>query len=235
MLCNGISTAAVNFSGTPTGVVFNWANNNTSIGLAASGTGNITNVLVNASNTTNSVVTYTITPHSLTPSNNTCNGTPFTFIATVNPKPAIIITNNATTICTGNATNIQFSSSIPGSIYYWTSSNVSGSANGATTNLVGSSATTIADILTNTGLTTATIRYKITTLAPTGCGATDSTDVLVYALPTTANAGLDQALCNVPNTILVGNSPASGAGRLPGRERIWPWSASSLAARSCIF
>ena len=40
-LCNGATTNAVNFTGSLANTVFTWTNNNPSIGLPASGTGNI--------------------------------------------------------------------------------------------------------------------------------------------------------------------------------------------------
>jgi hypothetical protein len=53
------NTAPVTFSGTLPGTIFNWTNNTTSIGLAASGTGDIPSFL--ATNATNAPVTATIT------------------------------------------------------------------------------------------------------------------------------------------------------------------------------
>ena len=40
-VCKGAPTAAVNFTGAVSGTTYNWTNDNTSIGLAATGTGNI--------------------------------------------------------------------------------------------------------------------------------------------------------------------------------------------------
>ena len=57
-LCNGATTTAVNFTGAA-GTIFNWANNTTSIGLGASGSGNIS--AFTATNTGASAVTGTVT------------------------------------------------------------------------------------------------------------------------------------------------------------------------------
>jgi hypothetical protein len=46
----------------------------------------------------------------------------------------------------------------------------------------------------------------------TGTGVVDVTPVNVYAIPVTANAGLDQSLCGVSSTSLAGNNPAPYAG-----------------------
>src|SRR5207245_2477208 len=40
-VCNGSTTAAVTFGSNVAGAVFTWTNNNTTIGLGASGTGNL--------------------------------------------------------------------------------------------------------------------------------------------------------------------------------------------------
>ena len=64
VVCNGATTAPVNFTGAVAGTTFNWTNNNTSIGLAANGTGkNIAGF--NAINTGNAPVTadITVTPY----------------------------------------------------------------------------------------------------------------------------------------------------------------------------
>jgi subtilisin-like proprotein convertase family protein len=58
-VCNNSPTAAVNFSSPTPGTTFSWVNNTTSIGLAASGTGNIPSFI--ATNATANAVTATIT------------------------------------------------------------------------------------------------------------------------------------------------------------------------------
>jgi subtilisin-like proprotein convertase family protein len=89
VVCNNIATTAINFTGTAT--TFSWVNNTPSIGLPASGTGNIPSFT--ALNPSTIAVTATIT---VTPSNGACIGTPISFTITVNPLPLVIITSNAT-------------------------------------------------------------------------------------------------------------------------------------------
>ena len=62
VVCNNTATAAVNFTGSVTGTVFNWANNTTSIGLAASGTGNIASFTAINTGAAPVVATVTVTP-----------------------------------------------------------------------------------------------------------------------------------------------------------------------------
>ncbi|HRO18048.1 MAG TPA: PKD domain-containing protein, partial [Ferruginibacter sp.] len=83
VLCHGESTGAINFSTTPAaGVAVSWTNSNTSIGLAASGTGNIPSF--NVVNLSASSITSTIT---VTASLNGCTSSS-SFTITVNPRPA---------------------------------------------------------------------------------------------------------------------------------------------------
>ncbi len=112
-VCNGSPTAAVTFTGTAT--TYNWTNNNTSIGLGASGTGNIASF--NGVNTGTSPVVATIT---VTPVSGTCSGTPVTFTITVNPTPVVNAVSNQA-VCNGAPTAaVSFSGAVPGTIFSWT-------------------------------------------------------------------------------------------------------------------
>ena len=62
MVCNGAPTAPVNFTGSVAGTVFNWTNSDPSIGLAASGTGNIASFTAINAGTAPVVATVTVTP-----------------------------------------------------------------------------------------------------------------------------------------------------------------------------
>ena len=83
-LCAGEMTDAITFTGDITGTTFEWTNDNTSIGLAASGTGDI--AAFEALNATNAPVVATIT---VTPTKDGCTGPSQTFTITVNPLPVI--------------------------------------------------------------------------------------------------------------------------------------------------
>jgi hypothetical protein len=86
ILCNGASTSLVTFTGSA-GATFGWTNNNTSIGLAASGTGNIAAFTATNSGTTNVVATITVTPTS----GDGCVGPSKNFTITVKPTPTVAI------------------------------------------------------------------------------------------------------------------------------------------------
>lgn len=88
-VCHGAATAPVVFTGN--GTVYNWTNNTTSIGLAASGTGNIPSFTAVNAGTSAVVATITVTPVS-----GACSGVPKTFTITVNKAPTITCPANIT-------------------------------------------------------------------------------------------------------------------------------------------
>jgi len=110
--CGGDMVSAIAFTGTP-GATFNWTNNNTAIGLAASGTGNIASFMA-ANVTAQQVATITVTPVL-----GSETGTPITFTITVKPKPTLAIsTFNNPTICAGSNGSILFTTTnVPNGIY----------------------------------------------------------------------------------------------------------------------
>ena len=101
VLCNGITTSDINFTGNATS--YTWTNTDATIGLPSSGTGNIAGF--NAINTGTSpvIATITVTPHFLN-NNVTCDGTPISFTITVNPMPTAAISYDGSPYCaTGTA------------------------------------------------------------------------------------------------------------------------------------
>ena len=118
VLCNGLSTNAVNFSTQNTGgtTSYTWSNSLPSIGLAVNGTGNIGTFT--ATNTTSSTVTATITvtPHFI---NGTvsCDGPTESFTITVNPTPTPII-SGPTPVC-ASSENYYSTALVSGHSYQW--------------------------------------------------------------------------------------------------------------------
>ena len=66
IICNGGDNRRASFSGAIPGTVYNWTNNNTTIGLAANGTGNIASFVATNSGTAPVVATVTVTPSNTT-------------------------------------------------------------------------------------------------------------------------------------------------------------------------
>ncbi|MBA2499579.1 MAG: gliding motility-associated C-terminal domain-containing protein [Chitinophagaceae bacterium] len=89
---DGITIPANNLSGTPANIVYNWTNSNPSIGLVATGTGNIPSYT--ATNQGNAPISGTIT---VTPMNNGCSGTTLSYVVTVNPLDKDVFVPNVFT------------------------------------------------------------------------------------------------------------------------------------------
>lgn len=108
--CAG-ANVPVNFSGTGS-PVFSWTNNNTAIGLGASGTGNLN--FPAAAVTAPTTATITVTPSAAG-----CMGQPESFDITINPVPTVNQPPNIS-VCSGDDVNIVFDGSSPTATYNWT-------------------------------------------------------------------------------------------------------------------
>ena len=170
--------SGVTITGSVASTVYTWANNTTSIGLGASGTGNITSFT--GTNVTNLpvVATVTVTP-TYTNNSVACVGSTSTFTITINPRP--VIANKTATICSGAAFTIAPSNSgseiVPASTTYtWTvvdNTNVTGDEDQAT------GQSNISQTLTNLTNTAQTVVYTVT---PTS-GAAGNCVCLLYTSP----------------------------------------------------
>ncbi|MFN3999119.1 glycine-rich domain-containing protein [Algoriphagus sp.] len=147
-VCSGSSSSAVNFSGNSVaGVIYNWTNSNPTIGLAASGSGNIPPFTT--TNTGSSPITATIT---VTPTANGCSGLSESFTITVNPTP--IVTILADYCAVAGSVELVASSNVTGTTWLWNT--------GQTTS----------SILVNTaGL------FSVTATSPNGCITSSSFSV----------------------------------------------------------
>ncbi|RYY87188.1 MAG: T9SS type A sorting domain-containing protein [Chitinophagaceae bacterium] len=116
--CTGVATTPINFSGAA-GVTYSWANTNSSIGLASSGTGNIPSFT--AANAGNSVAYATI---SVLPQGGTgCTAKIMSFRIAVNPMPTVNTPANQV-LCAGASTSpVNFTGALAGTTYSWTSNN----------------------------------------------------------------------------------------------------------------
>jgi hypothetical protein len=178
-LCAGASASAVTFSGTA-GATYAWVNSNPSIGLSASGSGNIAGFT--ASNATANPITGTIT---VTPSQAGCTGTPQTYTYTVNPNPTITGLN---TLCAGATLQLTGSGT-------------------AATNNAWMSGTPANGTVSNTGLVTG-VNGGNTTITYTnanGCSATQT--VTVNASPTISG---NTVICPNTTSQLTGTGAPAG-------------------------
>ncbi len=198
-LCNGATTAAVNFTGGVGSTTFNWTNNNTSIGLAASGTGNIASFTAINNGTTPVVATITVTPVA-----NGCTGPSQTFTITVNPAPTVTDPPDQT-LCNGAATAaVNFTGAVGSTTFNWTNDNTSiGLAASGTGNIASFTAI-------NNGTTPVVATITVTTVA-NGCpGASQTFTITVNPTPTVTDPA-DQTLCNGATTAAVNFTGAVGS------------------------
>ncbi|GAB2807280.1 PKD domain-containing protein [Ferruginibacter profundus] len=199
-LCDNSNTAAINFTGAVTGATYSWTNSNTSIGLAASGTGNIPSFTASSNGATINTATITVTPMF-----NGCAGTPKTFTITVNPMPDVVQPADQA-LCSGNFTTpINFTGPVAGTLYSWTNNNtIIGLAANGTGNIASFQA------LSN-GSTTATATITVTA-SGNGCAAPSKTfNITVNPTPDVVQPA-NQALCDNSTTAAINFTGAvSGA------------------------
>jgi len=124
--CAGDQSGAISFSGTVSGTVYKWTNDNPNIGLALSGEGNISSIPLLNNSTTVQVATIMVTP-TYTNKGTTCNGSPKTFTITVNPIAQVTQPVNHTVCNGGSTSNIFFATLNVGgtTTYNWTNNDPS--------------------------------------------------------------------------------------------------------------
>ena len=208
-ICTGKSVAYTPTSAV-TGVTYTWTATGTAnaTGYSANGAGDINDVLTNSDPLTDASVTYIITPNKAG-----CDGTPFNLVVTVTPNPIAVATAPNTTICNATSATITLSANLTGVKYTYTST-VTGAITGNTNRSVAGVGTQINDVLTNSGTTSGTVTYTITPASANGCPGIPTT-ITLTVLPsvTQANAGPDEAVCNVTTYTLKGNAPIVGTGK----------------------
>lgn len=209
--CNGTATTAVNFSGSVPGTTYNWTNNNTSIGLGASGTGNISSYT--ATNTGSTAISGTVT---VTPSVGSCVGSPTNFTINVNPTPSV----NAVTpvvVCTGAPVSaVTITGSVTGTTYNWTNSVT-------TIGLGASGSNTIPGFTaTNSGGSPVISTVNITPVANTCTGPVSSYTITVNPVPT-VTAVSNSTYCPSDATTAINFS-----GNVPTAQYDWTNSNTSI-------
>lgn len=201
-VCNGTTTNAVVFVSSIPGTIFNWVNNNTSIGLAASGTGNI--AAFTAINTGTAPVVATII---VTPTDGVTNGTPKSFTITVNPIPSVNTISDQT-LCSGTSTTaVNFTGSVPGTIYSWVNSNPA----------IGLAASGSGSIPSFTAINTTTAPITATITATPSFGAT-LPELLYYKFEGSGTT-VDNLATNAPagtTTANIVGSPTQGGSAICG-------------------
>jgi gliding motility-associated-like protein len=196
VVCHNTNTSAVSFSGT--GTSYTWTNNQTSVGLAASGTGNI--VAFNAVNPSNSVIstaTVSVTPQ-FTNNNVTCPGPVQTFTITVNPIPVVTPMANAT-FCNGTNTSL-IAINGTGTSYAWTNSTTSiGLGASGSGNIAPFAASNVGSTPVNA---TIGIIPSFTNAGVTCAGLNSNATITINPTPTVNNVN-SQVICNNTSTAAI--------------------------------
>jgi gliding motility-associated-like protein len=151
VICGDRKIEGIIFTGSPiAGTVFNWTNNNSSIGLANSGVGNI--VAFTASNNSTVPIAAQIT---VVPFSNTCSGSPVSFSITIKPTPVADPIPNQVLCANYPTAPVVFSgSAIPGTLYNWTNSfSAIGLAPSGTGNIASFNATSSYNIPVSSNIT----------------------------------------------------------------------------------
>ncbi len=198
-ICSGNATAIVLNSFTP-GTSFSWTVTQSGVTGAVAGNGATIAQTLSVLGTTPGTATYTVTPVAAG-----CIGFPITVVVTVNPIPVATATPATQTICSGAAPAIVLTSNITGTLFNWTV--VQTGVSGAST----SSGSTIADVLTATGVTAGTAVYSVTPVAG-GCpGIPITVTITVNPSPIAIATPSSQTFCSGSTTGIVLTSNVAGA------------------------
>lgn len=199
ILCANQATAAVNFTGNSGSTVYNWTNTNASIGLAASGTGNIASFTALNAGVTTQVATITVTPVL-----GSCSGTPQTFTITVNPVPTVNDPADQVLCANTSTTTVIFTGNSGSTIYNWTNTNTT----------IGLGAAGSGDIASftalNAGLTAQVATITVTPTLGTCAGTPQTFTITVNPVPT-VNDPADQVLCANQSSAVVNFTGNSGS------------------------
>ena len=194
-LCSGATVPAQTFTGTPAAATFTWTNNQTSIGLAASGNGALPSFT--ATNNTANPITATI---SVVPHLGTCNGTATNFNIIVNPVPTIT-TPTSNVYCEGaTVPAITWTTSSPTGTVSWTNNN--------TATGMGASGTGTIPTFTASQVTNQTISTITATPSQGACTGTPVTfNLTVNNAPSATITDIGPICSNVGFQTLVAATP----------------------------
>ena len=198
-ICSATAPSVI-LSSNITGTTYSWAVVQSGVSGASTGSGSTISQTLTATGSVAGTATYTITPTA-----NSCAGTPLAVVITVDPIPVVNVTPLMQTICSGTNTSIALTSNVSGTTYTWTvaQSGVSGATDG--------SGTPISQPLTATGATAGTATYTITPTANDCIGTTKTIVITVNPIPViTTNPSL-QSICSGTSSNIALTSNISGS------------------------
>ena len=216
--CAGVTTEIITFNSSDPNTIFAWTNDNTNIGLVASGKGNVPTFQTTNTTTDTLSTTITVTPYLIgtnrqddNGTGDDCVGTAQTVTISVLPTPNVTDPSD-TTYCNGESTTaINFSGNVANTLFIWTNSNT---AIGLAANGKGNIAS-----FTAANSTTSPISATITVIPYTvglngeddngagdDCGGTAQTfSIAVLPTPNVADPS-DPTYCNGDATTVIGFS-----------------------------
>ena len=208
-ITKGSTLAGTNFVSIPSGATFAWTNSNTTIGLVASGSGDIPTFTATNAGTTVLIATITVTPTI-----NENAGTPSSYTITVNPTtpspatPSVTVPANITVNNNGSVSATSFISTPAGGTYTWTNSNTaiglaaSGSGNIPSFTAINTGTTAIIATVTVTptvnGVKGTPSSYTITVNPTTPVIAAITLTGSASGLSKSHNAGKSCVACHTP-------------------------------------
>ena len=216
--CSG-TLLSISFTGTAT--QYNWTNDNTTIGLGASGTGTIDFTTINVG-TSSELATVAVTPGYLL-NNLLCPGSIETFTITVQPVPHVLPLQDQT-ICNGDQTQlVSFGSDVLGTSYTWTNDN----------SQIGLSSTGSQDIPSFTGTNSGNTSIVGTvTVSPfaNGCPGPDSTlQFTIDPTPVITTSQLSDTLCSTDSS-----TPVAWTSNVIGTSYTWTGVVTSGAVSGVV-
>lgn len=167
-VCNGNATAAATFTSDVDGTTYTWANDNTAIGLLATGSGNIGSFSGANSSTATITGNVTVTPHA-----NGCAGSPMGYSVTVYPTPKLNTTLTPADVCYNSLFHYVPNSATADVTYTWTRDAVTDISNPASAGI-----DSVDETLVNTGVNPVAVNYAITSTA-NGCSNTQTVTVMI--------------------------------------------------------
>jgi hypothetical protein len=204
--CNGIAVTPPAFTSSATGATYTWSNNNTGIGLAASGSGNLPTFT--PTNATSGNISATITVRATAGG---CTGDPQTFTITVTPALNAGTISSTQSICYNTAPTLTQTAASGGTglSYQWEQS-TNGGSNWA--NVSGGSGGTSA-LYTPPALTQTTMyRRKVTSGGSCGTATTNNITITVYGNLDAGTIGSTQSICYNTAPTLTQTAASGGTG-----------------------
>ena len=198
-VCAESTTTAISFSGTVNGTVYNWSNNTTSIGLAATGNSDISSFTAKNPGTTPLTATITVTP-SYTNGGATCTGTSRDFTITVNPAATVNHVDDQTVCNNVNTADINFQSNQTGGTitYAWSNDNASiGLAGSGTGNIASFKGTNSGNDAVEANISVIPTYLNNSVSCP---GTSNSFKITVNPTPVITNSFDNPTYCNGDNT-----------------------------------